>query len=323
MDPGWYTAPIRAEVRALCHLDAGPDLLAALNALPWNDDGSCPADHSREAGIAGLGTGRPGLPCACLIVTAAAWDAVASWTGHHAAAAVRHAAGDHDVVVEADRELARPALVDPAREDLAPALRISPGSAHGRIDTARRLHALPAVTGLIEAGYCTHVTGKLITGELRNVRGAAAQAITRVVAAKVRARHTAGLRPWGWKDIRALIAALVAALPDDVVAGARDQARTDRKVWVDPQPDGMVTISATIADVDAERIFRRLTAIAAGLDGGDDPRSTNRKRADVFVDLLLDGQITTGGARDRGEATAAKGPATMATRPARQPPAAA
>ena len=166
-------------------------------------------------------------------------------------------------------------------------MRVSPGSAHNRIDTARRLHGLPAVVDLVETGHVSVFTGKLIAAHLRYVRAASAEAITRVVADRIHGRAKVGLRPWGWKDIRLLLNQLVAALPDEDRLISRSAAKADRRVWVSEQPDGMATFSTTVTDVDATRIYQRLTAIANGLDGDDDPRTLDQKRADVFVDTLL------------------------------------
>jgi hypothetical protein len=55
----------------------------------------------------------------------------------------------------------------------------------------------------------------------------------------------------------------------------------------------MATLVADIADIDAHRIHRRLTALAAGLesdaaaDGSCEPRTRDQLRADVMTDLLL------------------------------------
>ncbi len=55
----------------------------------------------------------------------------------------------------------------------------------------------------------------------------------------------------------------------------------------------MATLVADIADVEAHRIHRRLTALAAGLqadaaaDGSSEPRTRDQLRADVLTDLLL------------------------------------
>lgn len=177
--------------------------------------------------------------------------------------------------------------MDPAREDLAVALRVSPISARGRVDTARRVRSLPIVTELVEEGLVAAFTGKLIAGELRTVSAAAAKAIVQLVAGKLRYRHRVGLRAWGWKDIADLIRLATAALPPEELTESRGRAKAGRRVTVSDDGDGVATIHATICDVDAHRISLRLTAIATGLDGDDDDRSIDQQRADVFTGLLL------------------------------------
>ena len=55
----------------------------------------------------------------------------------------------------------------------------------------------------------------------------------------------------------------------------------------------MATLIAELADVDAHRIHRRLTAIAAGVqadaaaDGSHEPRTRDQLRADILTDLLV------------------------------------
>ncbi|MEW2012548.1 MULTISPECIES: HNH endonuclease signature motif containing protein [Microbacterium] len=63
-----------------------------------------------------------------------------------------------------------------------------------------------------------------------------------------------------------------------------------RHVRVDAGVDGMAWLTAHLPAVEAHAIAGRLTAIAKTLDSADDERTLDQKRADVFGDLLLDGE---------------------------------
>ena len=63
-----------------------------------------------------------------------------------------------------------------------------------------------------------------------------------------------------------------------------------RHVRVDAGVDGMAWLTAHLPAVEAHAIHGRLTAIAKTLDAPGDERSLDQKRADVFGDLLIDGE---------------------------------
>ncbi|WP_413354826.1 DUF222 domain-containing protein [Microbacterium sp. 1P06AB] len=63
-----------------------------------------------------------------------------------------------------------------------------------------------------------------------------------------------------------------------------------RHVRVEPGVDGMAWLTAHLPAVEAHAIHGRLTAIAKTLD---DERSLDQKRADVFGDLLIDGETAS------------------------------
>ena len=80
---GWWDAEVRAEVRALLWLPVGRELQDHLIALTRADSvagyarGHCPFDHTTASVEERVGV--PGSPCACQVITVAAWAAVASW----------------------------------------------------------------------------------------------------------------------------------------------------------------------------------------------------------------------------------------------------
>jgi len=70
----------------------------------------------------------------------------------------------------------------------------------------------------------------------------------------------------------------------------------ERRVWVDPQPDGMAFLGAQLSAEIALAAYDRLTEIAMGQKAPDDDRTLAQKRADAMSDLLVDGDTCAAGA---------------------------
>ncbi|MFI8633952.1 DUF222 domain-containing protein [Microbacterium sp. NPDC077663] len=66
-----------------------------------------------------------------------------------------------------------------------------------------------------------------------------------------------------------------------------------RHVRVDAGVDGMAWLTAHLPAVEAHAILGRVTAIARTLTADGDERALDQKRADVFGDLLLDGETVS------------------------------
>ncbi len=280
--PGWYDAPLRPAVRHLLSLPPGPELAAALATIPDTVD-ACPADHSGELGPADPPIGVPGSPCACMVVVAAAWDAQTSWSAERARRALTAAAGSEPIVLPAAG--AAPRVVDPAREEIAAALRGSPASTAARIHAARQSARIPLLGSGAEAGAWSRTTAQLIAADLQDCPADTAADIAVELAGKVRQRHITGLRPWTGTETRRAAARITHRLAPGHTAAARRRAKAGRRVEIDHDAHGMSRITAHLPTLDAQRIHRRLTALAAGLD--DATRTSDQKRADTLADLLL------------------------------------
>ncbi|GAA3865272.1 HNH endonuclease signature motif containing protein [Leifsonia kafniensis] len=63
----------------------------------------------------------------------------------------------------------------------------------------------------------------------------------------------------------------------------------DRAVFLDPAADGMAYLSVFLPVTQATAICNRLTNTAMGLQRADEPRTLTQLKADVLVDLILDG----------------------------------
>ncbi|MDQ1575380.1 MAG: hypothetical protein QOH55_530, partial [Microbacteriaceae bacterium] len=68
------------------------------------------------------------------------------------------------------------------------------------------------------------------------------------------------------------------------------RAVCDREVVLEPGRDGMAWLSAYLPAVDALGAFNRISELAATLQQPSEERTLTQLRADVFRDLLIDGQ---------------------------------
>ena len=299
---GWWDAELRPAVRELLWLPVGRDLLDRLTALAATDAtsgyprGECPHPH----GVPSLEerVGEPGHPCACQIVVIAAWAAVASWVTAVADRAVVDAAGGKPVdelLVPTRPDLG--VVTDPAVEDLAPALRVSPGSARYRLAALRRVHGLPRLRYAVTQGLVIGWHAQAVATDLRHLPQESRGRVIDVLLQRIRDRRRRGLRDWTCTELRAQAKAIAARLDLDL-ASRRREAHRGRGVRLQVHDHGAATISADLAEDVAARIFHRLTALATGLPAdSDDPddthpeqhgrRSLDQRRADVFADLLL------------------------------------
>jgi hypothetical protein len=69
-----------------------------------------------------------------------------------------------------------------------------------------------------------------------------------------------------------------------------DSSRDKREISLDPARDGMAWLTAYLPAATAQAIYHRVTDVAAALQSPDEPRTLTQLRADVFADLLIDGQ---------------------------------
>ena len=86
-------------------------------------------------------------------------------------------------------------------------------------------------------------------------------------------------------QLRAALARAVLAVDPDGAADRHTEARKDRRVYVQPEADGMGSLWALLTASDAAGAYEWLTRLARGL-GADDPRSMDARRADLLAALL-------------------------------------
>lgn len=289
-EESWWDIELRPEVRRLLWLPAGPALAEALAGVPAT--GACRLAHAgdRDVGLPPPGH-TPGWPCACQVVLAAAWQACQGWASAGAWQALVAAAGSEpvDMVVANGSHQ----LHDPARDELAHALRWSIPSMGRRITSARAVAEHPELVELVRSAAMTPWAGQLVTEHLADLNDEQASAVVAAVATRVRQRLASGRRPYTSAEVNQAARAARLRIAPETEKEARVRAFAGRRVVVHQRPDGMATLIAELSDTDAHRIHRRLTAIAAGLQasaGGSDveeQRTRDQLRADVLSDLLL------------------------------------
>lgn len=287
----WWDASLHEPVRNLLWLHPGPALVSALDDL--GAMATCPMDHTEDRilGTWPIPGTRPGWPCACQVIAAAAWEACASWVAVGATAALVRAAGPEPVrfTIAGGRQQ----VLDPAREELAHALRTSIPAMGNRIGAARAVASHPTLVAHVCGGTMSSWTARLVTEHLRDLEPDQARRVIDEVCGRITQRLASGRRPYHSAEVNRLARAARLRLCPETEREARVRALVTRRVTLQPGPDGMATLVAELADVDAHRIHRRLTSIAAGLrscgpaDGRADRRTRDQLRADVLVDLLL------------------------------------
>ena len=280
--PDWWDAPLGDQVRGLLWLAPGPELAARL--VEVSDPGPCSETHAGEAPVGWPRPGHaPGWPCACQVVVAAAWEACASWVAAGAAAALVAAAGAEEVVFSPPPP--SPRVSEPAQEELALALRVSPLSMGNRIAAARELVAHPGLSALVASAAISAWGARLVVREVAGLPEDVAGRIVAEVVQRIRARLDSGRRPWTSAEVGRAARVVRLRLAPDEERPLRERARSDRRVQVFEDRHGMAVLHALIDATSAHRIHRRLSAIAQGLE--DPERSRDQVRADVLVDLLL------------------------------------
>ena len=292
-EDSWWDTTLREDVRRLLWLAPGPRLATVLAELA--PDGPCPMPHTDDRMSPDWPTPGhcPGWPCACQIVTAAAWEACASWLAVRSATALVTAAGAEEVEFEVGD--GRQRIHDPAREELAHALRTSIPAMGNRIGAARALTGHPQLVMLVESAAISAWAGRLVLDHVTDLGDHDAARVIEDVASRIHHRLATGRRPYHSAEVNRLARAARLRVCPETAQESRVRAFATRRVVVHPGGNGMATLIAELAEVDAHRIHRRLTAVAAGLqadataDGTAEPRTRDQLRADILTDLLIGG----------------------------------
>ena len=183
------------------------------------------------------------------------------------------------------------------RLELAAALRITEHAAAGLLGFAQSLvHRYPAALDALGRASITERHAEILVDLLDAVEPDVRERVT-TAAVDLAVRLPVGAFR---RQLRALLEReRVASLAERHAWAVRH-----RRVIVEPADDGMAWLHAFLPAVEARAIQSRLTAIAKTLDcgvasggdrnvsGGEDARTMDQRRADVFGDLLIDGETT-------------------------------
>jgi hypothetical protein len=220
-------------------------------------------------------------------------EACAAWVAARSAEALVAAAGCETVEFDVGQGLRR--IQDPASEELAHALRTSIPAMSNRINVARALMSHPRLVCLVESATISAWAARLVLDHLTDLDPHEADEVNAEIESRIHRRLSSGRRPYHSAEVNRLArAARLRICPESAKEG-RVRAFANRRVTVHAGGDGMATLVAELADVDAHRIHRRLTAIAAGLeadatDGTAESRTRDQLRADILTDLLMGAQ---------------------------------
>ncbi|NRG39334.1 DUF222 domain-containing protein [Rathayibacter sp. VKM Ac-2835] len=170
------------------------------------------------------------------------------------------------------------------RAEFAVRLRVSEREASKVLDHALLLvEDLPRTRALLAEGRLLWESGEII-GATAATLPTTSRAVFDERAAEVAPEVTP-------TQLRRIVARLREELHEEPLTRRHVRARQDRAVWVAPEVDGMATLCALLPAPDAMGIADRVDRIARILRDGGDERTLAQLKADVFTDLLRDGDI--------------------------------
>ena len=162
-------------------------------------------------------------------------------------------------------------LCDPAPAEIACALTWTPAAASRRVDLAHELHEdLPGVLDALRSGRLDLGKAQEIAAGTFGLTRATRVALARI-ACDYAVCHTRG-------QLRAWLAKQIARLDPEAATERRKKARTRRRVWVQPEADGMATLGAYLTAEEARACYESLRLAVANHEGPVDAA-----RADELV----------------------------------------
>lgn len=208
----------------------------------------------------------------------------------------------HDRRVDAERVVQ---VTDEVRDEVAAALRRSPGVVHDQITTARLLNGpLAATSRALCNGLVTSAHVRVIAEQARRHPAAAhcanaepqadtpAQAAQRAEFERICEELQTRVLPAACRltvsQTRAHARRAMAAIDADGERRRREAARCTRDVWVSPDDDGIATLIARLDAVSAHAIRAAIDAAAADPEiSGDCAATLGERRAEALAALVL------------------------------------
>jgi hypothetical protein len=155
-----------------------------------------------------------------------------------------------------------------------------------RNQAAHRLHLAVAVTKRLPDTLDALEHGDL---NLRQVE--AIEDLTSPLPVETARQVEAAVLPkaarWNTSELRRAVRRVIARLDPEGVKDRAEVRKQDRRVEFIPMDDCMAALRAYLPAADATRIYQKLDTYAKAVAPGDD-RTADQRRADVFVDLMLD-----------------------------------
>lgn len=166
-----------------------------------------------------------------------------------------------------------------AGEEVAAVLKLSPRAGHNRLEWAVDASSrLPRTLAATEAGAVSYAQLRVIAEETVHLSPDDVPAVEEHVLARV-----AGKTPG---QVRRIAKRAVLAADTEAAVRREDKARADRRVAVNPLPDGMAEFVATLPAADAHTIHSRLDELARIARNNGNTRSMDQLRADSLVEVV-------------------------------------
>jgi hypothetical protein len=165
-----------------------------------------------------------------------------------------------------------------APDEVGLALRLSRMAAGSRLGTAVELDSvLPETLTAWEHGLIDAAKVRAITEACRHLSMELARAVQDRVLARA-PEQTQG-------QLRAAVARAVIAVDPQGAEQRHREARRERRVVLNPEPEGMASLWALLPAPDAVAAYEHLGRLARGL-GAADSRGMDARRADLLTELL-------------------------------------
>jgi hypothetical protein len=201
-----------------------------------------------------------------------AWERQHAWVSAQLATATAAAAGPEPTTRD-----------DWAQADVAAVLRLSTRSAHNKVHLARTLtQELPTTTELLAAGEITWRHAAAAVEECAGLPREAVAAVEKRVLPKAPDQSLPAFR-------RALRRAVIAAAPAQAEEAMQHALADDVDVRLDPLPNGMAEIVATMPAIEARERFLAVNTLAKARHAAEGGRRSGvrlgRRRVDALAAL--------------------------------------
>ncbi|KAD3514978.1 DUF222 domain-containing protein [Arthrobacter yangruifuii] len=161
------------------------------------------------------------------------------------------------------------------------------------IDSSTLCSECPAVLADLEAGRLSYRKAQIICSTVASLPEPTRVKLESQLLSEAQGLTAAQLE----RKARRLYEGMV---PESELAVRHRRARSDRRVTLEPQQDGMCFLGARLPAPEGQAIFTGLTTCARSEQAAGDSRTVDQLRADMFTSLLLGGN---GGIEDRERPT--------------------